>query len=100
MRRIINSTYVSLDASPNSCRTGTSRMNAVSKHVASATLVAPEWNNTSVIEGDLAWIHPIIVGKAGPEDLLFQDSDTATSEVVDTRSLTSRIVILSYRPTH
>jgi len=112
------------------------RMNAVSKHVASTTLVAPEWNNTSVIEGDLAtsvavlkqqpgqdimsygfgpvartllhnglldeihlWIHPIIVGKAGPEDLLFQDSDTATFELVDTRSLTSGIVILSYRPT-
>ncbi len=43
------------------------RMNAMAKHVVSSTLHAPEWNNTSVISGDIfGEIEVLRNGEGGP----------------------------------
>jgi dihydrofolate reductase len=109
------------------------RINAMPKYVVSSTLKDPEWNNTTVIDGDPVaeiarlkaepgkdivqygfgqlshallehglldelrlWVHPFIIGKGGPDDLLYRDVPTASFQLVDARPLKSGIVILSY----
>jgi dihydrofolate reductase len=109
------------------------RINAMPKYVVSSTLKDPEWNNTTVIDGDPVgeiarlkaepgkdivqygfgqlshallghglldelrlWIHPFIIGKGGPDDLLYRDVPTVGFQFVDARPLKSGIVILSY----
>ncbi|MGH2967513.1 MAG: dihydrofolate reductase family protein [Solirubrobacteraceae bacterium] len=42
------------------------------------------------------WVHPLFVGKGGPEDLIYGDVRLTTFELVDTTPLKSGIVILSY----
>jgi dihydrofolate reductase len=42
------------------------------------------------------WIHPLLVGSGGAEDLLFRDGTSAQLELVDVDKLASGIVILSY----
>ena len=42
------------------------------------------------------WIHPLFVGKGGPEDLIYGDVPLTAFELVDTTPLSSGIVILSY----
>jgi hypothetical protein len=61
MGTIVNSTFISLDGVINHMdrwpgRDGdyADRMNTVTKYVASATLQAPKWANTTVLNGDLA----------------------------------------------
>jgi dihydrofolate reductase len=45
------------------------------------------------------WVHPIIVGRADPEDLLFRDSAPAQLTMKDSQTLDSGLVILSYDAT-
>jgi dihydrofolate reductase len=42
------------------------------------------------------WIHPLLVGKGGPGDLLFRDGTAAQFELADVERLASGIVVLSY----
>jgi hypothetical protein len=42
------------------------------------------------------WIHPLLVGKGGPADLLYRDNELTTFELVDVIPLKSGIVVLSY----
>jgi dihydrofolate reductase len=42
------------------------------------------------------WVHPLFVGSAQPEDLLYRDCPTATFELVDARALKNGIAILTY----
>jgi dihydrofolate reductase len=42
------------------------------------------------------WVHPFIIGKGGPDDLLYRDVPTASFQLVDARPLKNGIVILSY----
>jgi dihydrofolate reductase len=56
----------------------------------------------ALVEHDLLdelrlWFHPLLVGKGGPDDLLYHDNRLTTFELVDTTSLPNGIVILSYR---
>jgi len=44
------------------------------------------------------WIHPLFVGRATTDDLLFRPSATAGMELTDTLTLNTGIVILTYRP--
>jgi dihydrofolate reductase len=43
------------------------------------------------------WFHPLLVGKGGPDHLLYRDNRLTRFELVDTTSLANGIVILSYR---
>jgi dihydrofolate reductase len=43
------------------------------------------------------WVHPIFVGEASTEDLMFKPSSAARFELTDTRTLDNGIAILSYR---
>jgi dihydrofolate reductase len=45
------------------------------------------------------WIHPLIVGSGGPDDLLYRDNRLTTFELRDTIPLKSGTVILSYAAT-
>jgi dihydrofolate reductase len=42
------------------------------------------------------WVHPFFVGNGGPQDLLYRDGPLTSFNLVDTTTLTSGIVILSY----
>jgi dihydrofolate reductase len=112
------------------------RMNAMRKVVVSTTLRDPEWNNTVVIDGDVAaeiarlkdapgqdivqygfgpvtrlmlehdlldelrlWIHPLLVGRGTPRDLLFGETPAVGFELADTTVLSNGIAILTYRTT-
>jgi dihydrofolate reductase len=44
------------------------------------------------------WIHPLFVGRATTDDLLFRPSGTAGMELTDTLTLNTGTVILTYRP--
>lgn len=41
------------------------------------------------------WIHPLFVGSAQPEDLLYRNCPMATFDLVDTKALASGIAILT-----
>jgi dihydrofolate reductase len=43
------------------------------------------------------WVHPYIIGKGGPTDLLYRDCTLQKLTLVDTHPLASGIVILTYR---
>jgi dihydrofolate reductase len=43
------------------------------------------------------WMHPLFVGSAEPDDLLYRDCPTAAFELVDSRALKNGIAILTYR---
>jgi dihydrofolate reductase len=43
------------------------------------------------------WMHPLFVGSAQPDDLLYRDCPIATFELVDRRALKNGIAILTYR---
>jgi dihydrofolate reductase len=108
-------------------------INSMPKYVASTTLDKADWNNTTVIKGDLAaevaklkqrggdilmhgfgpvattlitnglldvlhlWVHPHFAGVGGPGDLLLNKGNSTRLELIDTRRLTSGIVLLSYQ---
>ncbi len=111
------------------------RFNSTAKYVVSSTLQNPEWNNTTVISGDVVaeikrlknqpgmdivqygfgrlsytllthglldelrlWVHPLFLGNGGPQDLLFRPGPPTKFRLIDTRTLASGIVILSYQP--
>ncbi|HET8755835.1 MAG TPA: dihydrofolate reductase family protein [Solirubrobacteraceae bacterium] len=42
------------------------------------------------------WFHPLLVGKGGPDDLLYRDNRLTKCELVDTTALSNGIVVLSY----
>jgi dihydrofolate reductase len=42
------------------------------------------------------WVHPFFVGHGGPQDLMFRETPLTTFDLVDTTTLKSGIVILSY----
>jgi dihydrofolate reductase len=44
------------------------------------------------------WVFPIFVGMGSPSDLLFREGNTSRMKLVDTKTLGSGIVILSYQP--
>ena len=108
------------------------RINELPKYVASTSLAAPEWANTSVISGDLVaavtelrqdhsilmhgygpvakmlmreglidelhlWVHPVLAGTGGPEDLLLSDGLNRVLGLDDVTKLDSGVVVLSYR---
>ncbi len=43
------------------------------------------------------WGHPLFIGKAGPQDLLFRECEPARLRLVDTKALKTGIVILNYQ---
>jgi len=43
------------------------------------------------------WIHPFIIGTGGPQNLLYRDTRLTTLKHVDTTTLKSGLVILSYQ---
>jgi dihydrofolate reductase len=43
------------------------------------------------------WMHPLFVGSAQPDDLLYRECPTAAFELVYTRALKNGIAILTYR---
>jgi dihydrofolate reductase len=43
------------------------------------------------------WVHPLIVGRAEPEELLYRPTSAARFDLVDTTSLENGIVVLGYR---
>jgi dihydrofolate reductase len=43
------------------------------------------------------WVHPLFVGRATPDDLLFRPTSTAQLELAGTLALNTGIVILTYR---
>jgi dihydrofolate reductase len=45
------------------------------------------------------WVHPFLVGRGGPADLIYRDGELAQFELTDTLALNSGIVILTYRLT-
>jgi len=108
-------------------------INAIPKYVVSTTLTDPEWNNTHVIEGDVAveitrlkqapgknivqygfgvvtrlllehglldelrlWVHPLILGRGDPSDLLFGAAPAVGFQLADVTTLSDGIVILNY----
>jgi class 3 adenylate cyclase/dihydrofolate reductase len=109
------------------------RMNSLPKYVVSTTLKAAEWNNSTLISGNIAEeiaklkqqpggdiliygsaelvdtlmkhdlideyrlsVHPVVLGSGKH---LFRDgSDTTHLRLVDTRSFSSGVVLLSYQP--
>ena len=45
------------------------------------------------------WIHPLLVGKGGPADLLYRDNQLTTFELTEAIPLKSGIVVVSYLAT-
>ena len=43
------------------------------------------------------WVHPLFVGRAKTDDLMFRPTATAQMELVSTLALNTGIVILTYR---
>lgn len=43
------------------------------------------------------WLHPVVLGRGGPEDLLYRDTTLTSFDLVQAVPLTSGIVILDYR---
>ena len=43
------------------------------------------------------WVHPLFVGRASPDDLIFRPAATVQLELTDSLALNTGIVILSYR---
>jgi dihydrofolate reductase len=43
------------------------------------------------------WVHPLFVGRATPDDLIFRPTATAQLELAGTLALNTGIVILTYR---
>jgi len=44
------------------------------------------------------WLHPVLVGSGNLRDLLFRHGSTARLRLVRTRTFTSGLVVLAYRP--
>ena len=44
------------------------------------------------------WVHPVLFGRGGPQDLLFRNGPTVEFDLVDSRVLKNGIAILSYEP--
>jgi dihydrofolate reductase len=44
------------------------------------------------------WLHPILAGHGEKENLIFRDGGNVPLEVVETKQLSSGVIILSYRP--
>jgi dihydrofolate reductase len=42
------------------------------------------------------WIHPVFIGRGGPDALLYRDGATRQFKLLDSRTLTNGIVVLSY----
>ncbi|MGH3392327.1 MAG: dihydrofolate reductase family protein [Actinomadura sp.] len=109
------------------------RINSMTKCVVSSTLHNPEWNNTTVIDGDVVteirrlkqrpgqdivqygfgqlsytlmeyglldelrfWVHPFFIGTAQPQDLLFRPGPQSMFDLIDTTTLKSGVIILTY----
>ena len=94
------------------------RMNGIQKYVVSTTLEEPlEWNNTTLINGDVAeeitklkqlpgkddlldelrlMVHPIVVGNG---KRLFEDwSDQKSLELADSKTFSTGVLYLTYQP--
>jgi dihydrofolate reductase len=70
------------------------RMNTVPKYVASSTLVAAAWNNSTVMGEIRMLVHPIAVGTG---KRLFEGAGAPVAlKLVDTRSFDSGVVALTY----
>ncbi len=51
---------------------------------------------TGLLDELRLWVHPLFVGRASHQDLLFRQADGLAFELVDSTPLTSGIVILTY----
>lgn len=111
------------------------RMNSIKKYVVSSTLQDPEWNNSTVLSGDVVaqvkelkeqpgknilqygygpvtrllvenglldelriWLHPVLSGKATPNELIYRDAAQAKFTLTGTDVHSTGLIILSYRP--
>ncbi len=43
------------------------------------------------------WLHPYIVGKGGPDDLLYRDCTLQRLRLVDSKPLATGIIVLTYQ---
>jgi dihydrofolate reductase len=110
------------------------KINTMTKYVASTTLQAPDWANTTVLDGDLAgavtdlkkatdrailmhgygpvaktlvrhglldelvlWVHPMLAGAGTPSDMLISEDLNKRLTLLDVKTLSSGVVILSYQ---
>jgi dihydrofolate reductase len=46
------------------------------------------------------WVHPLFVGRGGPDDLLFRPCTLTTLTLVDSQTLKTGVVVLSYEFDH
>ena len=97
------------------------------KYVVSSTLTDPEWPNTHVVGvddiaqldgtyvqygfGQLSfalmeagllhelrlWVHPFIIGRGGPDDLLYRETALQRFTLTDATTLANGIAILTYQ---
>lgn len=110
------------------------RINAMAKYVASTTLPAAEWENTTILGADLVdsvtdlkdasertilmhgygpvaktlvrhrlldelvlWVHPMLAGVGAPSDMLISDGLNARLRLLDVKTLSSGVIILTYQ---
>jgi hypothetical protein len=124
MRKIVNSTYISLDGvieaphtwpptGPDDEAAGlmgdpySDRIDSMRKHVVSSTLRDPEWTNTTVIDGDPVAAIRRLKAEEGKDivqygfgrlshALIYRDGPVTTFELRDTTPLASGTVVLTY----
>jgi dihydrofolate reductase len=80
LRRVINSTYVSLDG---------------------LIELLDRWHfcsGTGLLDELRLWVHPVLVGAGGLGDMLFREGNSARLRLAGTRPLASGVVVLSYHP--
>src|SRR2546423_880832 len=77
------------------------KFNTMPKYVVSSTLEKPEWNNSTVLKGDLAdelrlMVFPVVLGSG--KRLFGETSDKKPLRLVDSKMVGAGVAILVYEP--